>query len=106
MDGIGLGIVALAGIGGVVYYLKKKQKEREAVISLIDEILEESSLDKIKAKVEKLKEALDGNSVRSDLKTYFNEILLAVRTLEQEAEKDIEKIKAELRDFRRRFKEE
>ena len=96
------GVVLAAAAAGVLFYTraKKEEKSREVVVSEIDEILQENSLDRIKEKMEELKKKVNGNSFKSEVKTHFNEIWLAVKAAE---EGEVKKLKEELQEFKRKI---
>lgn len=97
-----LGIVSVSAAAGILLYTRtrKEEESRKVVVSGIDEILQESSLDRIKEKMEELREKINGNSFKSEVKTHFNEIWLAVKTAE---ESEVKKLKEELREFKRKI---
>ncbi len=96
------GIVSATAAAGILFYTKAKKEEesKKVVVSGIDEILRENSLDRIKEKMEELRERINGNSFKSEVKTHFNEIWLAVKTAE---ESEVKKLKEELREFKQKI---
>lgn len=104
MDFIVIGILAGIGVvaGGAFLVKKGKEEEiRQSVVEDIEKIISEDSVDKIKERIESLRERINGSSsFTASVKAHLNEIWLATRMLEK---KEVSKLKEELAELKRKI---